>query len=287
MFVRFGRAFAASSLATAVALAAGVAPATAHVRNRTVRAADSRNPIGPLVPARPTERLPLRGGTVYSLNWSGYAVTPSVHDVTAVSSTFVVPAAGLLPPGFAAMWAGIGGYSTSDLLQAGTAEQSAPSDPLLGPQYYAWYELLPNAETQLSGCSGDPSCAVSPGDQISVAITEVSGSKWKLAMSDAGRWTWSKEVSYSSSRSSAEWILEAPTLIALQTLLAPVGTVRFGPTSTYTASGVTRTIAQGDPTKIILSPSPVGGLDEATPSALAADGQSFNACAYASSCSAP
>lgn len=46
-----------------------------------------------------------------------------------------------MPPGFAATWTGIGGYNTSDLIQAGTAEQSAPSNPLLGDQYYAWYEL--------------------------------------------------------------------------------------------------------------------------------------------------
>ena len=90
-------------------------------------------------------------------------------------------------------------------------------------------------------------------------------------------WSWSKNVTYSSSESSAEWILEAPTLVA-QTLLAHVGTAHFGPTSTYTDGGGTHTIAQGDPTEIFLSP---GVVNEATPSALAADGQSFNDCAYA------
>ena len=102
-------------------------------------------------------------------------------------------------------------------------------------------------------------------------------------MTDTGHWSWSKKVTYSSSESSGEWILEAPTLVA-QTLLAPVGTVHFGPTSTYTAGGTTHTIAQGDPTQIFLSP---GVVNEATPSALASDGQSFNDCAYAQSCPAP
>ena len=102
-------------------------------------------------------------------------------------------------------------------------------------------------------------------------------------MTDAGHWSWSKNVTYSSSGSSAEWILEAPTLIA-QTLLANVGTAHFGPTSTYTDGGGTHTIAQGNPTEIFLSP---GVVNEATPSALAADGQSFNDCAYAQSCPAP
>jgi hypothetical protein len=102
-------------------------------------------------------------------------------------------------------------------------------------------------------------------------------------MADSGRWSWSHRVTYSSSLSSAEWILEAPTLVA-QTLLAPVGTVRFGPTATYTAGGVTHTIAHGDPMRITLSP---GLINEATPSALAPNGQSFNDCAYAQSCAAP
>jgi hypothetical protein len=239
--------------------------------------------IGAFIPTHKGEVLPAHGGTADSLNWSGYAVTPSTDNITAVTSTFTVPSAGLVPPGFAATWTGIGGYSSSDLIQAGTAEQSAPDNPVLGPQYYAWYELLPASETQLTNCSGDPNCTVTPGDNITVTINQVSGSTWSIAMTDAGHWSWSQDVSYASSESSAEWILEAPTLVA-QTVLAPVGTVHFGPTSTYTAGGVTHTIAEGDPTEIFLSP---GEVNEATPSALAADGQSFNDCAYAQSCAAP
>lgn len=65
--------------------------------------------VGALLPTPSHEGLPLHGGTVDSLNWSGYAVTPSAGGVTAVSSTFTVPSAGLVPPGFAATWTGIGG----------------------------------------------------------------------------------------------------------------------------------------------------------------------------------
>ena len=74
------------------------------------------------IPKTKSERLPAHGGTADSLNWSGYAVTPTGGGITAVSSTFTVPTAGLVPPGFAATWTGIGGYNTSDLIQAGTAE---------------------------------------------------------------------------------------------------------------------------------------------------------------------
>ena len=244
----------------------------------------AHRPPGTLIPTKPGELLPLHGGTVDSLNWSGYAVTPHGAKVTAVSSAFKVPTAGDVPPGFAATWAGIGGYNTKDLIQAGTAEQSPPANPLSGPQYYAWYELLPNSETQLSGCHGDRNCTVKPGDQITVRISHASAKRWKISMKNAGHWSWNKSVKYKSTRSSAEWILEAPTLVA-QTLLANVGTVHFGPTSTYTAGGQRYRIAQGNPTKIVLSPG--GAINEATPSALGPSGQAFNDCAYSQTCKAP
>jgi hypothetical protein len=261
-----------------VALVAVTALATASVAS----AAGQHSPTGALIPAHKGQVLPHHGGTTSSLNWSGYAVTPG-SGISAVSSTFTVPTAGLVPPGFAATWTGIGGYSTSDLIQAGTAEQSLPDNPLVGAQYYAWYELLPNSETQLTNCSGDANCTVTPGDNVTVNISNVSGNTWNISLSDSGKWSWSQNVNYSSSESSAEWILEAPTLVA-QTVLAPVGTVHFGPTSTYTDGSGTHTIAAGSPTQIDLG---TGVVNEATPSALASDGQSFNDCAYAQSCAAP
>jgi hypothetical protein len=277
-----GHAVTIATVFVAMLLGAGPAGARTHAGPGSHSIAS--HGLGVLVPAHKGQVLPLHGGTTDSLNWSGYAVTPSGGGVTAVSSTFTVPSAGLVPPGFAATWTGIGGYNTSDLIQAGTAEQSAPNNPLLGPQYYAWYELLPAGETQLTGCSGDANCTVTPGEDITVSIKQVSGSTWSIAMTDAGHWSWSKDVTYASSESSGEWILEAPTLAVAQTLMAPVGTVHFGPTSTYTAGGATNTIAAGNPTQIDLG---TGVVNEATPSALAPDGQSFNDCAYAQTCPSP
>jgi hypothetical protein len=260
----------------------GLGAAAAVVVLAAASVASAASPTGALIPAHKGQVLPTHGGTTSSLNWSGYAVTPG-SGITAVSSSFTVPSAGLAPPGFAATWAGIGGYSTSDLIQAGTAEQSLPNNPLVGAQYYAWYELLPNSETQLTNCSGDANCTVTPGDQVTVNISNVSGNTWSISLSDTGKWSWSQNVTYASTESSAEWILEAPTLVA-QTILAPVGTVHFGPTSTYTDGSGTHTIAAGNPTQIDLG---TGVVNEATPSALASDGQSFNDCAYAQSCAAP
>jgi hypothetical protein len=240
---------------------------------------------GRLLKTSAHERLPMHGGTTTSLNWAGYAVTPASHDVTAVASTFVVPAAGLIPPGFAASWTGIGGYNTSDLIQAGVSENSLPDNPISGAQYGAWYEILPAAETPLDGCAGNAACPVKPGDAVSVGISLSSPGQWLISMKDPTEgWTWSKTIAYASTESSAEWIHEAPTLIA-QMLLANTGTTRFGPTSTFTtASGGTQTIAQGSPTLINMGP---GLINEATTSPLAANGESFNVCAYAQTCAAP
>jgi hypothetical protein len=158
------------------------------------------------------------------------------------------------------------------LIQAGTAEDSN-SGGLYGKQYFAWYELLPQSERQLHDCSGDRQCRIRPGDRISVAIHKIGSSSWMISMTNGGRWNWSKRVNYGSSRSSAEWILEAPSVGSAQTNLAPVGTVHFGPTSRYIGAAGSRTIAGGHPVKIILT-------GEAKPSPLAPNGQSFNDCAY-------
>lgn len=238
----------------------------AHARAGNARA-------GVLIPSSPRRTLPLEDRTVHSTNWSGYAVTSKRHRITAVTGSFAVPkVTGTAPFGFAATWMGIGGYNTNDLIQAGTAEDSK-SGGLYGKPYFAWYELLPAGEHQLHNCIGDRKCRVKPGNRMSVAVRNVGGKSWMISVRNSGNWHWSKRVTYGSSRSSAEWILEAPSLGDAQQLLAPVGTVHFGPTSRYTAAGGGHVIAGGHPVKIILT-------GEAHPSALAPNGQSFNDCAY-------
>ena len=233
---------------------------------------------GALVPSSPREILPFQGRTVHSTNWSGYAVTSRRHRITAVSGSFVVPKVGAAHFGFAATWAGIGGYRTHDLIQAGTGEDSN-SNGLFGKQYFAWYELLPNSEHALHNCAGDSQCRVRPGDQIAVTIRKVGGRTWTVSMINSGNWQWSRQVRYSSSRSSAEWILEAP-MVGSQKTLAGVGTVHFGPASKFSLGGSRRALASGNPVRIVLTQPTFG--TEAKPSALAADGRSFNDCAYRS-----
>jgi len=229
---------------------------------------------GQLIPAHQGQLLPRQNADVSSLNWSGYATTGS--NISGVKSTFTVPSVTALPPGFAANWAGIGGYDTGDLIQAGTSE-----DAIQG--YYAWYEILPDSETLIDHCTGDAACTVKPGDSVTVDIHNIGTNLWSVSLTDGSRWSWQKNISYASTESSAEWIFEAPT-VAVQTIPANTGINHFGPTSTFTDGSGTHTIAQGNPVSIAMG---TGIVNEATPSDLAADGQSFNVCAYAQTCAAP
>ncbi|HWW52659.1 MAG TPA: G1 family glutamic endopeptidase [Acidimicrobiales bacterium] len=250
--------------------------------------------LQPTPAARPARTTPLhhtlvrhggaatagRTNAVDSLNWSGY-VDPAAAGqlVTAVSGRWVVPAAQLSPPGMSAAWAGIGGFNTPDLLQAGTTSNSAVFG---APQYYAWYELLPDSETLITGCSRDPNCTVNPGDSVAVQINSLGGSRWHIDISDDGHWSWSSVVTYHSSGASAEWILEAPSVLVGPTLLANVGSMIFDGDNRYRLDGRPRTMAQGNRVAIRLS---FGGvIPTAAPSAIDAEGDGFRACSYGASC---
>jgi hypothetical protein len=236
---------------------------------------------GVVIPATPGQPPPLAGTTFHSVNWSGYVVTSHKHRITAVSSSFTVPSPGV-PTGFASNWTGIGGFTTPDLIQAGTSEFFTTTE-----KYFAWYELLPGASKRLHHCAGDPNCTVTAGNQMTVTIRQISSGQWRITVADSSNgWSWTKKVAYTSSRSSAEWILEAPTVGGAQsTLPHGLGTSFFGPTSTYTAGSSSHTISQGSPVTVVMDKR--NGSREATPSPLALDGESFNVCVYTSSCATP
>ena len=262
------RTAAVTVLSAAAMAAAALAPA-AGAASQVVAS------HGRFIPATKAA-LPHSNDTTSSLNWSGYATAPG-SGITGVKSTFTVPTAGLVPPGFAANWTGIGGYTSQDLIQAGTSE-----DPIEG--YYAWYEILPASETQLTNCTGDSACTVNPGDVVTVDIHNVGANLWSVSVTDAGHWSWQQNISYASTESSAEWIFEAPT-VGVQTIPDNTGTNYFGPTNTFTDGSGTHTIAQGNPVTIDMGAGI--GVNEATPSALASNGQSFNVCAFQQSCPTP
>jgi peptidase A4-like protein len=138
---------------------------------------------------------------------------------------------------YSANWVGIGGFcenwlcSRGDhtLIQLGTEQDVAPDGTT---QYYAWYEVLPQAETPLG-----PGHPVFPGDIITASLScnqPCSGKtqKWTLSMFDTDpilktqKWFWNIDLTYGSSLLSAEWIEEAPYSGGILPL-ADFGTANF------------------------------------------------------------
>ncbi|HEY2428880.1 MAG TPA: G1 family glutamic endopeptidase [Acidimicrobiales bacterium] len=224
--------------------------------------------------------LPVRNATI-SGNWAGYVVPTS--GVTSVTGSWTVPNAGTLPPGTSSTWTGIGGFSSQDLIQAGTQQLSPPFDSLItGGAYSAWYEMLPANPVYITGCSGDPNCTVTPGDAMTVTIANAGGSNWTISMADGAKWTYKIAVTYASTESSAEWIHEAPSLAGV--LPIPVGNsgaVTFDGNNRFTAASVSGTIGQGP--NVAVEALPI----ETTTSSLDTDTDGFNVCTYALTCAPP
>ena len=136
-----------------------------------------------------------------STNWAGYVATSG--PFTAISGSWTVPQVHA-SDSFAAdaSWIGIGGVSSTDLIQSGTQSMTGPDGSVT---YDAWIETLPEAPVTIP-------VSVNPGDQIAVSITEKSKSHWNVSFSDLTTTkSYTKSITYASKNSSAEWIEEAPS----------------------------------------------------------------------------
>ena len=193
----------------------------------------------------------------HSSNWSGVAVTGGSYQ--RVTGSWVVPRVKITPGNrYAADWVGIGGYGSSDLIQAGTSEESVGGHA----NYYAWTEILPAPSSQLSGF------AVSPGNSITVDVNQVSAGSWTITVTNhsTGKVA-TKNFNYVSTHSSAEWIHEAPTVGGTQARLATTTKANF---DGGTVNGSTPIGSAGTLHEIQL----VGPTD-ATPSGLDSDQNGF------------
>jgi hypothetical protein len=163
---------------------------------------------------------------VSSSNWSGYVATGG--PFAGVTGTFNVPSLYQGDPTDSALgvWVGIDGWDNSNLIQAGIAENPDPSDPT-SYYLYAWWEILPALATPVS-------LSVSTGDEVTVTIVEGTGSSWIITIKDdtTGK-IFTTDQQYSGPATSAEWIVEAPTIDNnVQSALAP-----FGPSVSFSGLG--------------------------------------------------
>jgi len=203
-------------------------------------------------------------GSPESRNWAGYAATGGTF--TAVSGTWSVPEfAPDSPAGADAIWVGVGGVRGNDLIQAGTQETVSGHG---STNYQAWVETLPEPSRSVP-------LAINAGDSVSVSLQEQADGDWLIAfVNNTSSKSYQLTIHYASSRSSAEWVVEAPT--ARRGRLLPLDT--FGSVNFTRAAAVkdgkALTVAQagGRPITMIAQ----RGRALARPSALDEDGASFN-----------
>lgn len=227
----------------------------------TAPASGAQTPTAPAGQTPPATRVNPASADV-SHNWSGYAATGG--GFTSVTGTWTVPQSdGTVRFGSAATWVGIGGVTSADLVQAGTMETSLGNGSV---QYQAWVETLPQASRRVA-------FTVSPGDSVTVSISEAQTAQWTIAFKNntTGE-TYQTTVRYTSSHSSAEWVQEAPSTGRSIVPLDNFGAVAFTGGSAV-KDGQTLTIAQAGGQPITMVNASNQAL--ATPSALTTDGGGF------------
>jgi len=231
--------------------------------------------------------------TNQSNNWSGYNIgadypgEPTGVRFTAVSGQWTVPTATQHTPGQAensASWVGIGGGCVTDdcavtdntLIQAGTEQDISTAGTA---SYDAWFEIIPEPETQVS-------LPVSPGNQIKVSISQTSiPGTWSIVIDNltTGQ-TFSTTTPYTSGMDTAEWIEETPLEIGTGgtglAAMPNLGTVGFTSATLNQATPDFQTI---DEMQLVTS----SGTVVATPSAPGPAGDSFNDCVWQATCAAP
>jgi hypothetical protein len=207
-------------------------------------------------------------GTASSTNWSGYAVTGATGAFTDVKATWVQPTAtcSRRQTAYSSFWVGLDGYSSSSVEQLGTDSDCSRGKAT----YYGWWEMYPNPSMELSTSS----YPVSPGDTLTAEV-HYTGSAYTLTMSSSRGWNFSTTQSGSFSRSSAEWIAEAPSSCSITCSVLPLanfGTVNF---SGSTANGATIG-SYGSSVWVDITMATSGGTVKAQPSALNGSGDGFS-----------
>jgi hypothetical protein len=156
-----------------------------------------------------------------STNWSGYAVNSTAGSVTAVSGQWTVPTVTGTGSGttYSSVWVGIDGSNSPTVEQTGI--EADVSNGVA--QYSAWYEMYPAYPVTVN-------LAIHPNDKISASVVYNSNGQFVLTIQDlsdpAGHNTFSiTQSAPGAQRSSAEWIVEAPSSSRGVLPLANFGTV--------------------------------------------------------------
>jgi hypothetical protein len=220
-----------------------------------------------------------------SSNWAGYAIHHTGVRYRTVVGSWTQPHATCTAGSstYSSVWVGLGGYSANStaLEQIGTELDCTASGRV---ESDAWYELVPAAShtTRLS---------VSPGDRMRASVT-VTGTTVTLTIANltSGRSFTRTLHDTVLDVTSAEWIVEAPSLCAsgateCETLpLANFGTAAINGAHATTTTGYTGSISNRRWTTTKISLASAGGAFVGTssarevlasPSALSSNGRAF------------
>jgi hypothetical protein len=202
-----------------------------------------------------------------SANWAGYVAQTDTYSGVGATWSIPTPSVGTTTRSSAdATWVGIGGVSSSDLIQAGT-QASVDNGQVT---YEAWYETLPRTQKIIP-------LVVHGGDSVTVSLKETSSDVWQLTFNNntTGQ-QYQRTISYASSKSSAEWIEEMPVGVTGASAgyipLDNFGSAQFvNGYAVVNGSQETLSQAGAQPLRMVWR----GSQALATPSAVGSDGASF------------
>ena len=123
-----------------------------------------------------------------------------------------------------------------------------------------------------------------PGDRIHVSISQIVPELWTITLSNLTNGQgFSQTVPYTSTMGTAEWIEETPTIISTSPGLASLPNLSTVPFDLAQVNGAAANLSSAEQIDLVDSNGSVIG----TPSAPDTDRDGFNACTWATSCSAP
>jgi hypothetical protein len=205
--------------------------------------------------------------TAVSSNWSGYAALPTTGLVNSARASWFVPTVSGTGTSYSSVWVGIDGFNS------GTVEQIGIDADLVNgvPQYYAWFEMYPAYPVNLS-------MTIHPGDKIDASVAASTTGEFTLSLTatpkggGGGQSFTTKQTLHGAARSSAEWVVEAPSSFFGVLPLAPFSPVTFSGASFAVDGGTSGPISSAPNVQITMA-NPSGA--KATPSNLDSTGTSF------------
>jgi Peptidase A4 family len=214
-------------------------------------------------------RIHIKAGS--STNWAGYAALTDLislqqGSVSDVNGSWIVPKVNcsVTPNAYSSFWVGIDGYSSNTVEQTGTDSDCSSGSA----RYYAWYEMYPKFPVNLN-------MKISPGDSMNAEIKYIGNNKFQITIIDTttGASYTTTQQSKKASRTSAEWIAEAPSSMRGVLPLADFSNVNFL-NAQATINGVSGAINHWQYDAITMATT--SGTVKAQPSSLSSSGTSFS-----------